>query len=103
MDSDISEEHSAFIFIDSEVPEEYHGWTGRRNKGYSVTGSRLAGGDGGPNTQLCGGPIRAGNSEGSSGPLTSVKVRKINTMEVCGDQNEERKRRHWNLNAERRL
>jgi hypothetical protein len=76
------------MFNDSEVPEERHGWTGRRNKRYSVTGSRLAGRYGGPNTQVCGGPIRGGDSEGSSSPVTSVNVRKIDTVEVCGDQNE---------------
>ena len=68
LDTEISDEHTAFIFIDSEVPEECHGWTGRRNNRYSVTGSRLAGRYGGPNTQSCSGPIRGGNSEGSSSP-----------------------------------
>jgi len=97
--TDISEENTVFIFSDSEVPKECHGWTGRRNKRYSVTGSRLAGRFGGPNTQDCGGTIRGGDSEISSSSVTSVNVRQIETLEVCGDQNEsERKRRHWNLN-----
>jgi hypothetical protein len=30
LDNEISEEHTAFIFSDSEVPEECHGWSGRR-------------------------------------------------------------------------
>jgi len=64
-----------------------------------VTGSRLAGKYGGPNTQGCGGPISGGDSEGASSPLPSVNVRKIEIVEVCGDQNEsERKGRHWDLN-----
>jgi hypothetical protein len=76
----------------------------KKNKQYIVTGSLLAGMYGGPNTQVCGGPIRGGDLEGSSSPVTSVNVRKIDTVEVCGDQNEsERKRRHWNLNEEQGL
>jgi len=31
LDTDISEELTVFIFNDSKVPEECHGWTGRRN------------------------------------------------------------------------
>jgi len=92
--TDISEEHTSFIFNDSKAPEECRGWTGRRNK-------RLAGRYGGPNTQVCGGPIRGGDSESSSSPVTSVNVRKIDAVEVCGDHNESgRKRRPWNLNEE---
>lgn len=99
--TDTSEELTAFIFNDSKVPEECHGWTGRRSKRYSVTGSRLTGNYGGPNTQVCGGPISGGDSKGSSSPVTSVNVRIMDTVEVCGDQNEsERKRSPWNLNEE---
>jgi len=66
-----------------------------------VAGSRLTGRHGRPNTQVCGGPIRGGDSEDSSSPVTSVNVRNIDTVEVCGDQNEsERKRSPWNLNEE---
>jgi len=92
---------TAFIFNDSKVSEECHGWTGRRNKRYSVTGSRLTGRYGGPNTRVCGGPIRGGDSEGSSSPVTSVNVRNIDTVEVYCDRNEsEKKRSPWNLNEE---
>ena len=83
-----SQKYALFIFSVSEVPEKCHGITGRRNKLYSVTGSWLAGRYGGPNTQVCGGPMRGGDWEGSNSPVISVNVRKIDTMEVCCDQNE---------------
>jgi hypothetical protein len=52
-----------------------------------VTGSRVAGRSGGPNTLGFSGPIRGGDLEGASGPVATVNVRKIDTVEVCGGQN----------------